>query len=187
MPPLLFLPAITLIHPYYSPDHIQSNPPNYARLGLSRWEDGKEHPIPQDFADMLGWSELAALVDSAYQLMPEKERTLIICSNYGQAGAINYYSKIHELEALTMNADYLYWFDLEQKVDHLILVWEADEKITHREIGFFEEYREIGKVTHPLAREKGTTVHFLRAAKGDINPVLREEVKEEKKVWEERN
>ncbi|WP_075351887.1 glycosyltransferase family 39 protein [Algoriphagus marinus] len=187
MPPLLFLPAITLIHPFYSPDHIQSNPPNYARLGLSRWEDGKEHPIPQDFADMLGWSELAALVDSAYQLMPEKDRTLIICSNYGQAGAINFYSKIPELEALTMNADYLYWFDLEQKVDHLILVWEADEKITQREIGFFEEYREIGKVTHPLAREKGTTVHFLRAAKGDINPVLREEVKEEKKVWEERN
>ncbi|KKX47100.1 hypothetical protein L950_0228290 [Sphingobacterium sp. IITKGP-BTPF85] len=23
------------------------------------WEDGKEHQLPQDFADMLGWKELA--------------------------------------------------------------------------------------------------------------------------------
>jgi hypothetical protein len=86
-----------------------------------------------------------------------------------------------------MNADYLYWLDLEEPVENLILVWEADEKITEREIGFFEEYRQIGKITHPLAREKGTTVHFFRAAKDDINPVLRKELIEEKRLWEERD
>ena len=129
------------------------NPPDYGKLGLNRWEDGLEHPIPQDFADMLGWSELATLVDSAYQLMPEKGRTLILCDNYGQAGAINFYSKIEGLEAFTMNADYLYWLNLEEPVENLILVWEADEKITARELDIFEEYREIGKITHPLARE----------------------------------
>jgi len=184
IPPVLFLAAFPLIHPYYSPERIQKDPPAYSRLGLNRWEDGEEHPIPQDFADMLGWSELAHLVDSAYQMMPKEGRTMIICSNYGQAGAINYYSKIPELEALTMNADYLYWFDLEEKVDNLILVWEKDEQITDRELDFFEEYQEIGKITHPLAREKGTTVHFLRRAKADINAILREEVAAEKKVWE---
>jgi hypothetical protein len=186
IPPGLFLPALPLIHPYYSPERIQENPPAYSLLGLNRWEDGEEHPIPQDFADMLGWSELAHLVDSAYHMMPKEGRTLIICSNYGQAGAINYYSKIPELEALTMNADYLYWFDLDEKVDHLILVWEKGEQITDRELDFFEEYQEIGKITHPLAREKGTTVHFLRGAKADINAILKAEVEEEKKVWEGR-
>ncbi len=184
IPPVLFLPTFPLIHPYYSPEQIQKDPPAYSRLGLNRWEDGEEHPIPQDFADMLGWSELANLVDSAFQMMPKEGRTLIICSNYGQAGAINYYSKIPELEALTMNADYLYWFDLEEKVDHLILVWEKDEQISDRELDLFEEYKEIGKIAHPLAREKGTTVHFLRGAKVEINAILREEVAAEKKVWE---
>ena len=116
--------------------------------------------------------------------MPEKGRTLILCDNYGQAGAINFYSKIEGLEAFTMNADYLYWLNLEEPVENLILVWEADEKITARELDIFEEYREIGKITHPLAREKGTTVHFLSRAKVNINPILCEEVKEEKKVWE---
>ncbi|WP_026968583.1 glycosyltransferase family 39 protein [Algoriphagus terrigena] len=186
LPPALFLPAFPLIHPYYSPDRILENPPAYSLLGLSRWEDGKEHPIPQDFADMVGWSELAHLVDSAYQMMPKGERTVIICSNYGQAGAVNYYSKIPEIEALNMGADYLYWFDLEEKVDNLILVWEWDEQITDRELNFFEEYLEIGKITHPLARERGATVHFLRGAKVDINSILREEVETEKKVWERR-
>ena len=186
LPPALFLPALPLIHPYYSPEVIQKDPPAYSLLGLNRWEDGKEHPIPQDFADMLGWSELAHLVDSAYRMMPKDERTVIICSNYGQAGAINYYSSIPELKALNMGADYLYWFELEEKVDNLILVWEADEQITDREIGFFEEYREIGKITHPLSRELGATVHFLRGAKADINAILREEVETEKKVWERR-
>lgn len=184
IPPILFSPAFSLIHPYYSPKRILENPPPYANLGLNRWEDGKEHPIPQDFADMLGWRELAQLVDSAYQIRPKEGRTLIICSNYGQAGAINYYSRIPELEALTMNADYLYWFDLEEKVDHLILVWEKDEQITDRELNLFEEYQEIGKITHPLAREMGTTVHFLQGAKTDINSILKAEVEAEKQVWE---
>lgn len=186
IPLALFLPAFMLIHPFYSPERIQENPPAYSLLGLNRWEDGEEHPIPQDFADMLGWSELAHLVDSAYQMMPKKGRIMIICDNYGQAGAINYYSKIPELEALTMNADYLYWFDLEEKVDHLILVREHDEQLTDRELDFFEEYQEIGKIRHSLAREKGTTVHFLRGAKVDINAILKEEVAEEKMIWEGR-
>lgn len=186
LPPALFLPALTLIHPYYSPQQILEDLPPYELLGLNRWEDGKEYPIPQDFADMVGWSQLAALVDSAYQMMPKTGRTMIICDNYGQAGAINYYSKIPGLRALTMNADYLYWFDLEEKVDHLILVWQKDEQITDRELNFFEEYQEIGKITYPLAREKGTTVHFLRGAKADINTILKDEVAEEKKVWEGR-
>lgn len=148
------------------------DPPDYAKLGLNRWEDGKEHAIPQDFADMLGWSELAAKVDSAYFLMPKSERTMVLCGNYGEAGAINYYSKIPELEALTMNADYLYWFDLEEPVKNLILVRTDDEPITERELDFFEEYREIGRITHPLSLEKGTRVHFLRGVKVDLNAIL---------------
>lgn len=184
IPPALFYPSFSLIHPVFSSEKLMSDPPNYAALDLNRWEDGELHPIPQDFADMLGWSELAALVDEAYAQMPKEGRIMIICDNYGQAGAINFYSKTKGLEVLTMNADYLYWFDLEEPVEHLILVWEKDEKISERELNFFEEYREIGKISLPLAREIGTTVHYLRGAKTDINAILREEVKEEKKIWE---
>ncbi|WP_268036948.1 ArnT family glycosyltransferase [Algoriphagus sp. PAP.12] len=187
IPPVLFSFAFDLIHPFYSPEKILESPPPYSKLGLNTWEDGKEYPIPQDFSDMLGWSELAGLVDEAYAQMPKDGRTLIICDNYGEAGAINFYTKTPGLEAFTMNADYLYWFDLEEPVDNLILVWMAQEKITDREINFFEEYKEIGKVTNPLSREKGTTVHYLRGAKVDVNSILEGEIKEKKQLWEERD
>ncbi len=32
-----------------------------------RYEDGTIHPLPQDYADMLGWDELARIVQRAYQ------------------------------------------------------------------------------------------------------------------------
>jgi hypothetical protein len=184
LPFVFFAPAFTLIHPVYSPERLLTNPPPYSLLGLNRWEDGKEYPIPQDFADMLGWSELAALVDSAYAQVSSTGRTLIICDNYGQAGAINFYSKTPGLEAFTMNADYLYWFDLEEKVDHLILVRSIDDSITERELGFFEHYRSIGQIQNPLARENGTSVHLLLGAKGNLNSILLEEIKREKEFWE---
>ncbi|WP_144604215.1 ArnT family glycosyltransferase [Algoriphagus algorifonticola] len=180
----LFFPAVPLIHPFYSPERVLNSPPAYSKLGLNRWEDGKEYPLPQDFADMLGWKEMANIVDEAFAQMPEKGRKMVICTNYGQAGAINFYTQTPGLKAFTMNADYLYWFDLEEPVDHLILVRSDFEKLTEEEINFFEEHRLIGTVNHPLAREKETSVHYLRGAKIPVNPILQEEIREEKKMWE---
>ncbi|WP_026951322.1 ArnT family glycosyltransferase [Algoriphagus mannitolivorans] len=184
LPIILFLPAFNLIHPTVGPEKILVSPPNYAKLGLNRWEDGKEYPLPQDFADMLGWSELGSLVDQAIAQIPDQGRVLVLCGNYGQAGAINFYAKTPGLEAFTMNADYLYWFDLDEPIKHLILVRIAEEPLTEREIGFFETHTTIGKISHPLAREAGTTVYLLLNAKGDINEILRNEIIEEKALWE---
>src|SRR5690606_9983802 len=104
-----------------SPEYIIRHNETYQKLGLLRWEDGKDHLLPQDFADMLGWKELAFKVDSVYLSMSNKEKTLILCDNYGQAGAINYYSK-QKLQAVTFNADYIDWFDLSIPYEHLIRV-----------------------------------------------------------------
>lgn len=52
--------------PNRSPDYYITHKETFHKLGMLRWEDGKEYPLPQDFADMLGWKELAAKVDKAY-------------------------------------------------------------------------------------------------------------------------
>lgn len=57
---------------------------------------------------MLVWHELA---DKACQTLPDstRARTLIKCDNYGQAGAINYYSRRRAAPAATsFNVSYLY-------------------------------------------------------------------------------
>lgn len=155
-------------------------------LHLTRWEDGLDHDLPQDFADMLGWKELVQKVDSGLEKLPASEHTIVLCDNYGQAGAINYYSK-HKTKAVTMNADYLYWFDLRQPVVNIILVQEAsdDDPERKRERNFFKSVEKIGNIANPYAREKGTSIYLLREATIDVNEILKSEIETEKSFWED--
>ncbi|MFC7668224.1 glycosyltransferase family 39 protein [Hymenobacter humi] len=43
--------------PGAEPCHHGRAAPRYAHLGIYRWEDGQQHALPQDYADMLGWRE----------------------------------------------------------------------------------------------------------------------------------
>ncbi len=56
-------------------------------------EHSAEGPLPQIFADMFGWEELAQRVARVYRSLPEQERAQcgIYCSNYGEAGAIDFF------------------------------------------------------------------------------------------------
>ena len=125
IPLLFFIPIYKVAFPNKSPEYIAQHSGSYKKMGLLRWEDGKDHLLPQDFADMLGWRELALKVDSIYLSLPNKNNTLILCDNYGQAGAINYYTK-QKLNAVSFNADYINWFDLSKKYVNLIRVKEAN-------------------------------------------------------------
>lgn len=48
---------------------------------------------------MFGWEELTANVSKVYLTLSEEERknTIVYCTNYGKAGAIEYFSKIFPL------------------------------------------------------------------------------------------
>jgi hypothetical protein len=135
--------------------------------------------VPQDYADMLGWKELAHLVDSTFTLIDDKEHTIIHCDNYGEAGAINFYSKQPYTKALSMNADYIHWYPLDKfEIKNVILVQDKsdDDPERKRERAFFEEVKLIGKITNKNAREEGTSVYLLHGAKVSINDILREEI-----------
>lgn len=181
--PLLFIfRIVNLVFPTLPPEEIQRHADRYEALGLLRWEDGKNHDLPQDFADMLGWKELAGKVDSASALVAGKGSTFILTDNYGQAGAINFYSKNKDLRAVSLNADYIDWFDLSSKINNLILVQEVSDTDPGREKEkpFFERIRLIGEVQDPYAREKGTRVYLLENAKVDVNKILAQEISERK-------
>ena len=182
IPVISLIPLYPVVLPVRTPEQITAKPELYQRLGLLRWEDGNTYPLPQDFADMLGWKELGALVDSAFTLIHEKNQTLIHCDNYGQAGAINYYSKNSPTEALTLNADYVYWYPLDDlEIKHVILVQSAndDDPERTREKPWFTSVSLIGEIENEFARERGTRVYLLRGAKRSINEILRVEIETE--------
>ncbi len=182
IPVVLSIPLFNFAFPNKTPQYISTHPDIYQSLGLLRWEDGQDHALPQDFADMQGWKEMAAIVDSAYAV--QKGFTLIHCDNYGQAGAVNYYSSIKDLEAYSYNADYIEWIPLDKPVVNMIFVRDVYDKDPERtdERSLFESIELIGEIKNPFAREKGTKIYLLKGAKVDVNAIIRQDVVERKNL-----
>ncbi|WP_336958314.1 hypothetical protein [Chryseobacterium contaminans] len=128
---------------------------------------------------MLGWKELAHKVDKEYSRLSKSGNTFVLCDNYGQAGAINYYSK-KGIKAVSFNADYINWFDLSKKYKNLIRIKNRPEDELKETGVFFEHAIIADSVTNPYAREKGTTIFSFEGAKIDIRKRLQEEIVEVK-------
>ncbi len=179
IPVLFFIPIYKIAFPNKSPAYIAQHPKLYQDFGLLRWEDGKDHLLPQDFADMLGWKELALKVDKAYANMPNKDMTLVLCDNYGQAGAINFYTT-QKIKAVSYNADYINWFNLTKQYVHLIRVKEAsnsDDEMNET-APFFQHSIIADSISNKYAREFGTTIFVFTGAKININKRIKQEINE---------
>ncbi len=182
IPLLLFIPILNVAFPDKTPEYILQHEENYKKFGLLRWEDGKDHLLPQDFADMLGWKELAFKVDSIYSGLPDKSSTLVLCDNYGQAGAINYYTN-QKIRAVSFNADYINWFDLTKKYKNLIRVKDqGDDANKELQITspFFQNGVLADSIKNKYAREFGTTIFSFTGAKIDIRGRIKKEIDEKK-------
>jgi len=182
VPILFIIPLYKLAFLNKSPEYIVQNPERYEETGQLHWEDGKKHALPQDYADMLAWKELAQKTDSLYSLFPDIEHTLVLCDNYGQAGAINYYSK-KAIRAVSFNADYLNWFDLEKKYTNLIRIKEFDEIDSELKTSspYFKKSYLADSITNLFAREYKTRIYVLSGAKIDINQRIYSEIEKVKK------
>ncbi len=178
----LSIPFILIAFPFLSPAQIQKNSQRYKAFGLLRWEDGKDHSLPQDFADMIGWSDLAKKVDSTYSKLADKTHTLVFCDNYGQAGAINYYSTFKNINAVSFNADYINWIPLDKEIKNIILVKEAldDDSTRTKEKPLFDSIFLAGENDNLYSRERGTKIFLLQGAKTGINKLLTKEIEARK-------
>ncbi|MFD2285685.1 glycosyltransferase family 39 protein [Pedobacter petrophilus] len=176
-----FVYVLPLLMPVYSPAQIIKSHQRFERVGVLRWEDGKNHQLPQDYADMQGWKEIAHLTDMAYSRVKDKSVVLVRADNYGQAGAINYYSKYPNIGAVAYSDDYLHWFEMKKPIKDLILIRPVDEEDPRREKEkpIFNRITQIGEVKNPYSREFGTRVFLLEGAKININPIIEAEIIEE--------
>jgi len=188
VPVLLWAPIVRDIFPILSPAAMArlGQQPVHQKLGLNRWEDGEIHPLPQDFADMLGWQELADKTWLAYRALPDstRARTLIKCDSYGQAGAINYYNRARPMPAATsFNGSYLYWFPQwpARPYRHLLLVGEGHPTEL---VPYFQKFRKVGEVAHPYAVEHGTTIYLGTGPSPALLARAAAERREELAAWE---
>lgn len=161
--------------PIYTPAQYEKLAQQKKPFTEHTWEDGEKHPISQDFADMIGWKELTHKVDSVYNLIPDKKSIFILCDNYGQAGAINYYTQQKGLVANAFNTDYDKWVDLDRKIENVIRIKNINNVDFTRDRSLFQNVDVLTRLETPLAREKGTQIILLSNPKIDIAALLRKE------------
>lgn len=75
-------------------------------------ESKELNELPQHYADMFGWENLAKQVSAAYESLPdaEKNEAVVFTQNYGEAAALEYYRKKYPLpQVLCMHNNYWIW------------------------------------------------------------------------------
>lgn len=159
-----------------------------AKTGLLQWEDLKNHPLPQDFADMLGWQEIAVKVSKAYNLLDaaQKSRTIIYCDNYGQAGAVDYYKdKLNLPTPLSDNASYLNWIpeSLSMNLENIVLVTDDHHEMSHPFIKECQEAILVDSVTNPYAKEKGSLIILLKGVNDQFKKMVKMKIERERAVF----
>jgi hypothetical protein len=174
VPLLMFIPMAKLAFPIYAPETL-------AQIALEtgrthRWEDGKERMLEQDYADMLGWKELAKKVDSVYASLPDKRGLIVFCDNYGQAGAINFYKKNEGYRAMSFNADYINWY-VSRPVATIIRIKEYHDDPTRlqNEHRLFKQVLLADRMENKYAREYRTEIYILKEPTTDIQAFLDDE------------
>jgi Dolichyl-phosphate-mannose-protein mannosyltransferase len=171
-----------LLLPIWKPDKLDAF---YQKIGIKhKWEDLKEHPLPQDFADMLGWKELTQKTEKFFNSLPDstKSGTIIYCRNYGQAGSLKFYGKdpFFKSKVISDNGSFLLWIPDRLWFKHLILVGrqmpDKDEEVFQH----FEKTNIIDSVTNNYSRQSGNKIFFFENADDKAAEIARQGLNEMK-------
>jgi len=162
-----FLDTITLpflppkrLSAYYAKNSI------FVKAGFLQWEDQKNHLLPQDFADMLSWHDMAQKVAKVYDgLTPEeKSQSIIDCDNYGEAGAVDYYGTAYHLNpVMGHGANYLFWTPTDFNKKNIFILTTDNRNEMHED--FIKEFKYVAiadSITNPYAREYGSYIVLFK-------------------------
>ncbi|SMO61803.1 ArnT family glycosyltransferase [Gracilimonas mengyeensis] len=136
-----------------------------AYMDLEENEDGRVE-LTGDYADMFGWEEQVALVDSVYRsLSPqEQENAVIWAENYGEAGAIKILGDKYGLpDPISRHGSFWLWGYGNADAEVWISLGNEPEAVHH----VFEEVELVKIITHKYAigEENGIPLYICRKPK----------------------
>ena len=158
MPSVYFIPELTPILPIET----------YVKYAGLTEKKGR-YKLKGDYADMFGWNEQVALIDSVYQtLSPNEQKNCVIwAENYGEAGALKILGKKYQLpNPISRHGSFWLWgFDSKEA-----LVWISlgNEKPSVEHV--FEEVELVKIIKHKYAidEENEIPLYICRNPKIDI-------------------
>ncbi|WP_214070259.1 glycosyltransferase family 39 protein [Mucilaginibacter sp. dw_454] len=185
LPNLILLPMLLPVLPFNSTLAVFNYVGNHTDIFkfAVTWEDQQVHPLTQDYADMLGWDEMAQKVAKAYyNLTPEQRKnTQIYADNYGEASAIHHFGKQYNLpEIISLNSSFTLWAPTDLNAHYIIYVDEDMGDKVKRFAAITDTCRQLSQVDNPMSREKGTAILLLVNAKPSLNSVYKSELAEKR-------
>jgi len=162
---LVVLPSIPFI-PHATPLLDIDDFKAYAQLES---RDGRVQ-LTSDYADMFGWEEQVALVDSVYQSLSDEEREncVIWAENYGEAGAVKILGKKYDLpNPICRHGSFWTWgYGNEDAA-----VWISLGNETPSVEQVFEEVTLVKMIHHKYAidEENGIPLYLCRKPKVNID------------------
>ena len=139
-------------------------------------EVGHTSTLPQYFSDRFGWEELARTVSGVFgSLEPgDRERALVIASNYGHAGALEYWSEKYPLPPVFCRHNTFWlWGPPPMDEDTVVIATGASRE---RLLEFFEEVDEVAVSESAWAVESRISASVCRRPKlpaGEIWAAIR--------------
>ncbi len=154
------------------------------RIGISP-NPSERHELtalPQHYADMFGWEEMASVFVQAYQqLSPEEQaKCFIYVRNYGEAGAVDFFGRDYGLpKARCPHNSYWLWGPGEAGSEVGILIGESrDVEESQADLEqYFEkvELSGIFRCKYCMPYENGLPVFICRKMKGSIQDIWDQE------------
>ena len=151
------------------------------RVGLgeaTRTNYGTTLPLPQDYADMLGWEAMARAVADEWHALPaaDQARAVIGVGNYGEAGALDHYGRHMGVPPVVSGAGTYWFFGPGTRSGEVMLGVGIDAKLLEGMFGSCQLRRVVGSpwaveeeqhVSIVLCREPRQT---LQAVWPNFNP-----------------
>jgi hypothetical protein len=131
--------------------------------------------LPQHYADMHGWEELARTVSAVYRQLPDHEKASarVLARNYGEAGALEYFADRYALpRVISPHNNYWYWGP---GPDGGTLIIIGGTREDHEDA--FERLEEAGRTecSYCMPYENGNPIWIGRGWKVPPNQIWREE------------
>jgi hypothetical protein len=147
-----------------------------AELGMSpsttASERGAQSVLPQYFADMFGWREMAEQVSAVYRALPtaDRERAVFFGRNYGEAAALDVYGPSFQgPPAISGHNNYFLWGTKGFDGSVVIMVGGNASMLAT----MFDDIQVAGRIDSPYAMPSETNVpiYVLRSPRAPLSEI----------------
>ncbi|NYF91620.1 glycosyltransferase family 39 protein [Tunturiibacter empetritectus] len=137
-----------------------------------KFENMPQGVLPQLYADMFGWEQIAQRVAVYYHsLSPEEQqKTAIFANNYGDAGAIDFFGPRYGLpKSIGVHQNYWIWGPRSYTGESIIVLGEGNERNMQTKC---TSYSIIGNTEYPLSRrDEWGPIYHCRGFKRNLQTI----------------